>query len=495
MTKRVLVVLCCFALLFGSFGLPSAIATSAKTRTAAYPRVSTGSTWYGFHRINALTRWGEAAAIAATGFPQWAGVTDVVVACGDDRALADPLAASGLCWLYDAPLLLTSAGFLPNETRTAISAIKAANPDVTVHVVGGPGSVPAVQLGAVQSLVGTSTVERLPYGNRYQVAAAIAHRMHEEAGARGKSLATTAFLANGADPGTFWDALALSSVSARQGIPLLLTGPTALDKYTAAELDELLPASVVIGGGTLPASMTSKITAVDPFATVSRWSGANRYATAAAIAKGAIGRGWLSGAEAGFAAKLPDAVCGGAFMGARRGGVLFYVDPTRVPYWSAKAVLDTAAQTQAWGFGGTGSLTPQTVTDLRMLMDPAVPMVHRLGGYSAKVSVAKTPRGPYPFQTATARVTTTDQFGFVAGGPKVYATWTYWSRTYNGNPPKPGVARPVTGSSSAAVPPAGILDTSLSDLYPAPGHTNYCKVKIVSGKKVMYKTMSFHWLK
>ena len=44
---------------------------------------------------------------------RYARIGDVIVASGEDPGQADALAASGLCWAYDAPLLLTGAQVLP----------------------------------------------------------------------------------------------------------------------------------------------------------------------------------------------------------------------------------------------------------------------------------------------------------------------------------------------------------------------------------------------
>ena len=44
----------------------------------------------------------------ATRWPADEHVSDVVIASGDDAAMADPLSAGGLCWAYNAPLLLVS---------------------------------------------------------------------------------------------------------------------------------------------------------------------------------------------------------------------------------------------------------------------------------------------------------------------------------------------------------------------------------------------------
>ena len=76
----------------------------------------------------------------------WPGVTHVIIASGEDRALADPLASAGLVWAYDAPLFLINSDFVPAKVNQAINQIAAANGPVTVHVVGGTFSVPNARL-------------------------------------------------------------------------------------------------------------------------------------------------------------------------------------------------------------------------------------------------------------------------------------------------------------------------------------------------------------
>ena len=58
----------------------------------------------------------------------WSGVKHVVLASGDDRAAADPLAAAGLCGVYDAPLFLVSSSFVPSRVKAAIDQIADDNP-------------------------------------------------------------------------------------------------------------------------------------------------------------------------------------------------------------------------------------------------------------------------------------------------------------------------------------------------------------------------------
>ncbi len=101
------------------------------------------------------------------------GVTDVVIASGDDREAADPLAAAGLCWAYDAPMLLVQSSATPSSVKSAVKAIVNANGPVTLHVVGGTMSVPDARIADIKSYVGAGNVTRTAY---LQVATAMTWR-------------------------------------------------------------------------------------------------------------------------------------------------------------------------------------------------------------------------------------------------------------------------------------------------------------------------------
>jgi len=196
-------------------------------------------------RLADRTRFSTAVAIARDGFPGWAGVKHVVIASGDDRAAADPLAASGLCWAYDAPMLLVSAARTPDEVKVAVKEIVQANGPVTLHVVGGPISVPDARLNEIRAYVGAASVgvdRLLATGSRYDMAAAIARRMRYVADADpAKFMPLAALFANGADSTKFFDALALSPISASTGAPILLVTATSIPPATKAYVTEFDP--------------------------------------------------------------------------------------------------------------------------------------------------------------------------------------------------------------------------------------------------------------
>jgi len=281
------------------------------------PGVNYGEVLNASERLSARCRFSTAITIARAAYPNWTGVKDVVIASGDDRAAADPLAASGLCWAYDAPMLLVSAARTPDEVKAAVKEIVAKNGSVTLRVVGGTSSVPNARIAEIQNAAGGSTkvkVDRiLSTGGRYDLAAAIAGRMKS---VRGAEMPSVALIANGADPAKFFDALALSPIAAAKGAPILLVEANKVPPATASALANLKPALRVVGGGPLTVSerVRNQVGAV-------RWSGASRYDTAIAVANNAVTRGWLSRYNVGVAAKMPDALTGGSLMG-KRGGVL-----------------------------------------------------------------------------------------------------------------------------------------------------------------------------
>jgi len=315
-------------------------------------------------RLSDRTRFSTAVAIALDGFPGWVGVKHVIIASGDDRAAADPLAASGLCWAYDGPMLLVSAARTPDEVKTAIKEIVSVNGPITLHVVGGPVSVPDARLAELVAAGGGSgkvTLDRiLRTGGRYDLAAAIALRMQTvAAGDPAKTMPKVALFANGADNNKFFDALALSPISAGTGAPILLVTATSVPPATAGAVKSLAPTTKIVGGGpnTVSEAVRAQLGAT-------RWSGQSRYDTAIAIANGAVSKGWFTRAYVGLAAKLPDALTGGSLVGWRKGVLLLTDGTTLTPVtktWltTYKKQIDTV-----YLFGGPLSISEKVGTQV-----------------------------------------------------------------------------------------------------------------------------------
>ena len=95
-------------------------------------------------RMPGADRYKVARNMAIEAFPGLAGTRHVIIACGSDRAMADPLSASGLAGVYNAPVLLVQNDrrvVVPAATLQTLSAMKSANGPLAIHIVGGPTSV------------------------------------------------------------------------------------------------------------------------------------------------------------------------------------------------------------------------------------------------------------------------------------------------------------------------------------------------------------------
>ncbi|MDP2182643.1 MAG: cell wall-binding repeat-containing protein [Actinomycetota bacterium] len=315
-------------------------------------------------RVSSKTRYSTAVAIARKGFDtdpttpgtQWGGVTHVIIASGEDRAAADPLAASGLVWAYDGPLFLVSSRDVPSEVEQAVAEIKTqAGGTVTVHIVGGPVSVPEARYTELSKAVGGGLAKHrlLSTGGRYDMAATIAREMRK---ANGGVAPEVVLIANGADPAKFFDALALSPIAAAKGYPILLVSAGSVPSATMRVIDEFDPDLIVIGGGVN--TVTSPVQkALAKKAPTEQWYVGSRYTTAIRIADKAVAKGWLTRTMTGIAAKLPDALTGGGVVG-REGGVLLITDGGKltgeVGSWLSAHKSEIA---RCYVFGGPNSVT------------------------------------------------------------------------------------------------------------------------------------------
>lgn len=332
-------------------------------------------------RVSGTNAWGTAVAAAkrqctkapATS-PNFAGVTDIVLASGDVRAQADPLSAAGLCWAYrtsagNAPLLLVSAATTTDvQVLALIDAIVAANPGktVTIRIVGGTASVPDARYTEIAAYVASHSAglvakERvLSTGGRYDLAAAIATRMKTRASASSTDalvLPAEVLVANGTDPTKFFDPLALAPIAAYRGAPILLVSATTVPPATASAIAKLRLANpatkVYVGGGINTVSETVRVKVQG-----TRISGIDRYKNATAIANYAYSRGWLlKTAPAAVSSTIMNAQIGGTLAGGK-GGALVLTPPTSLnaatSLWLA---TNMGTLPEVFVVGSTSSLT------------------------------------------------------------------------------------------------------------------------------------------
>ncbi len=414
------------ALIVTALALPATAGATQEQSADTGTVASAALAFDGMSRIAGVNRFDTAARVAKASFPGWSGVKHVVVASGDDRAAVDSLPAAGLVWLYDAPLLTTSARQSPAELKQALTQIVSANTSVTVHVVGGPLSVPDARLREMASIVGSASVERLPYGDRYETARQVVVRMLAEAPSRGKTVPKTVLVARGSDPAKLIDALPLSAITARKGMPLLLVGDT-MPAGTKRAIDDLQPTSAYFAGGGYPSAVTSQFrgyTYAGPIA-IDILLGSSRFGTARVIAETADRYGWLDSARVVVASSMADALTGGSMFG-RTNCVLLLVTPTRVPFDTAEALgggVNNPAR--VYVIGGKSAVSDTTYGDVRMLVDPAVPITRRLSSIKTNMLINRTQSSQYGWQP---QVTAYDQFGYALEGAEVTITTVIWTR-------------------------------------------------------------------
>lgn len=192
-----------------------------------------------------------------------------------------------------------------------------------------------------------AATERLSGASRAGTAAAIARASHP-GGAQEVLLATQ---------GTFADALAGGPLAARRDAPLLLTNRDTLPPETAAALEQLRPQRVTVlgGGGAIGEGLAAQLSARYQ---VSRISGADRFATAAAVARtlgSAHPRAFLVTAR-----DFPDALSASAPAG-MLGMPILLTDANTVPAVTRGVLRDSG--TREVVIAGGGAAVGEAVAD------------------------------------------------------------------------------------------------------------------------------------
>ncbi len=247
-------------------------------------------------RIAGADRYSTAVEISRRAFPSRADV--VYLASGE--SFPDGLAAGPAAAAEGGPVLLTPRGSAPRIVLDEIQRLRPAE----VVIVGAEPSVSAAVETAVRELPTAPETLRLGGTDRFHTSRLIAEHAFGSA--------SDALIATGLK---FPDALAAGPVAARRDGPVLLVngGSGALDAGTAAALERLGVGWVgVVGDETsVSAGIASGLTSarID----VDRYAGADRFATAAQLARefGVVETAYLASGT-GF----PDALAGAAAAGA-----------------------------------------------------------------------------------------------------------------------------------------------------------------------------------
>jgi len=179
-------------------------------------------------------------------------------------------------------------------------------------------------------------LSRLAGATRYETAAAISRSQFATGDiATGVNGVPVAFIATGTN---YPDALAGGPAAAAAGGPILLVSPNGIPAATSAELLRLNPGRIVILGGSAVVSngVQALLNDYTP-GTVTRLAGANRYATARAIAQGTFSAP-VDTAYIASGVNFPDALAGAA-VAARDGAPVLLVQPNMIPSDTAAALM------------------------------------------------------------------------------------------------------------------------------------------------------------
>ena len=267
--------------------------------------------------VEGPNRYSTAVAASKTAFPDGSSPA-VIVASGENWP--DALGASALAGALACPVLLTRADAVPAELVAEIKRLGARE----IIIVGGPPAVSAGVESALRLAVSGSAVRRIGGDSRYGTARLLAE---EAARARGTSADTTVFIATGAN---FPDALGASPISYAAKRPIILTRPDALSPEAVEAIAAVGAREAVILGSSSAVSkaVEDELGVLLGAERVTRIAGANRYATAHAVAMYGRDEHGLSITNAAVAtgAGFPDALAGGAMAG-KLGTVLFLTPP------------------------------------------------------------------------------------------------------------------------------------------------------------------------
>lgn len=234
--------------------------------------------------------------------------------------------------LVNVYLGLTNVDLSPDSPgRLVIRTLKARG----VNVMNGPHfDVPAI--------------ERLAGNNRFLTAAAISQQGWAEG-------AQTVILARGDN---YADALAGVPLAYHLDAPILLTMPTVLSPDTLAEIQRLGATNIIILGGTGAVSAGIEQQLVSMGYQVERIQGANRYATAANIARRMCPEG-VSHAVVAFGNNFPDALAAASYA-AREGYPILLTLQNSLPQDTANVITELGI-TNTIVSGGSGVVSDQVL--------------------------------------------------------------------------------------------------------------------------------------
>ena len=260
-------------------------------------------------RLSGADRYATAAAVSRSSFK--AGVPVAYVATG--TAYPDALAGGPAAARTGGPMLLTMRNELPSATATELARLRPAK----IVILGGTSAVSTAVANRLVQYATTGAVSRLAGTDRYATAARVSRATFSPG-------VPVVYVATGT---SFPDALAGGVAAGRQQGPVLLVAPTGVPGATKTELDRLNPDRIVVlGGASAVSDAVASALRSYTAGTVTRISGADRYATAVAVSKATTKTNGPRTVYLATGASFPDGLAGTP-VAARAGGPLLIVPP------------------------------------------------------------------------------------------------------------------------------------------------------------------------
>ncbi|NLG10823.1 MAG: S8 family serine peptidase, partial [Coriobacteriaceae bacterium] len=283
----------------------------------------------------------------------------VIIASGEDYP--DALAASGLAGRFDAPILLTPANELSDQTARSLEALA----PTRILALGGEAALSTLVFNRIQQVVPAATVTRIAGETRIQTAWEIYRQSEDDPIPEAEAWGDTAIVTTGYQ---FADALTIAPYAYRTCAPVFLT---QRDGSLSSQVQALLISGafrrvILIGGSNaIPDVVASSIEQAPGETVVFRWWGDNRYMTSAVVANNAVEEGVFSWEGVGFATgrDFPDALSAAPLLG-YQGYPLLLVDESISGRYAINELLMPNRQ-DIWSllfFGGSDVL-PEALRD------------------------------------------------------------------------------------------------------------------------------------
>ena len=291
-------------------------------------------------RIAGADRYQTAVSVSQKG---WKTSDYAVLARGNN--FADALCAGPLAHKYGGPILLTQPNQLNNYTLAELKRLGVKH----LFIAGGTGAVSQSVENALKA-AGIQNVERIYGADRYETSVKIAKKVGLTG--TGSIYSGKVVLATGSD---FPDALSVSGMAAKLGMPILLTGkdvlPTSVSSYFQA--NTITQTFVVGGTGVISSQIQS--TVLNPI----RLAGADRYGTNTEVLKHFAGDLSYETVYLATGLGFADALTG-AVLSAKSSSPLILTDKAlpqgTADYVNGKLLLSS----KVLGLGGR-SVVPSTV--------------------------------------------------------------------------------------------------------------------------------------